>query len=911
MENTNSVPINISGINRCIAIPEHQSVTDGNQIVMENCGGGSNQIFNYDPITKEIKYGNKCVDLEYSNTNNGTKVQLWNCNNTDAQKWNFANGSITTQLNNNKCMNVNDNTHTNNGITINDCNGGANQQFNRNIVKQVPSKIPRIIRNNINIPPGTFPAVQLAVLPPHSAMFVNPQGKNVMVRANGNTVINNNGKELQCIGSINEIVIGPLTIMVINFYDQSGKINQMQFRNGSFEHDFIYNTTFSFSESVKSTINNVASYNISREPNINIKKVMPINQNIQSGQFFVSNNASTSDPKNQIINMNNFVAPNRSLNVTSNTERDYILGPFTLVTISGVNLYNSGSRPLYYNGVTGVSITNGAVSSTIASPLNSGYAVFTANCDFTGTSVTAMIGHYNFSKNLAHDTTENQGAPTNPVDTIGNDKISGVIVGPYTKVILYADANYTGSTKVFENNSPNEVRYNLCAENFNDLTSSIKIEYAGSYVGYGLVTRTPKYYKPTTFEQSCGPDQNNLPGSDPNTWAPINGNGNLPGSDPDTWAPINGNGNNLPGSDPDTWSPFIYKESNHSQTLNINDLRHFNMDCGNNGLSSFKLTDDNGSYYEKYTCDARNKNYSTRKRRSHSVAPHSLNNLVNVNIDCGLNAITGVKTTVVGNRIRYEYMCGDQPLGNITTHHTKAHSGSSMDLFPLLNQEVKCTNGYVTGFRLKSHLGNRGPNDNTYRYMYTYKCGKPNSTNIPIDNGIIIDDDGITIYDTALANTMPMGGSNSPAAPSVGPMAEFAPLPRRHTVEFFGEANIEDDPGSAVVDISYKNNDGEYHSTCPSGYYRSMRLPAESIQIDGDGVAVDLRQASGKIDTVVLKGQPITVKNQNYIGVGVKPIHTIENFTTGGGGCLDWFHIVLLLVIIFLFYIAQKKRCFY
>jgi hypothetical protein len=72
--------------------------------------------------------GGKCLDLSGGSTANGTKVQLWDCNNTGAQNWTAsANGTLQDS---GKCLDATANG-TGNGtlLEIWDCNGGANQQW--------------------------------------------------------------------------------------------------------------------------------------------------------------------------------------------------------------------------------------------------------------------------------------------------------------------------------------------------------------------------------------------------------------------------------------------------------------------------------------------------------------------------------------------------------------------------------------------------------------------------------------------------------------------------------------------------------------------------------------------------------------------------------------------------------------
>uniref|UniRef100_UPI0018926B46 ricin-type beta-trefoil lectin domain protein n=1 Tax=Catenulispora rubra TaxID=280293 RepID=UPI0018926B46 len=69
----------------------------------------------------------KCVDDFNGATANGTKVDLYDCNGTNAQKWTRTNGTLQI---NGKCADVT-NQATGNGTLIElwDCNGGTNQQW--------------------------------------------------------------------------------------------------------------------------------------------------------------------------------------------------------------------------------------------------------------------------------------------------------------------------------------------------------------------------------------------------------------------------------------------------------------------------------------------------------------------------------------------------------------------------------------------------------------------------------------------------------------------------------------------------------------------------------------------------------------------------------------------------------------
>ncbi|MCB9289517.1 MAG: ricin-type beta-trefoil lectin domain protein [Lewinellaceae bacterium] len=76
-----------------------------------------------------------CIDLHDSNTDNGNNIQLWGCNDTNAQKWIYdgMNRSIRSVINPGKCMQIEHNTDgvygKRSNIDIQDCDGSAAQQF--------------------------------------------------------------------------------------------------------------------------------------------------------------------------------------------------------------------------------------------------------------------------------------------------------------------------------------------------------------------------------------------------------------------------------------------------------------------------------------------------------------------------------------------------------------------------------------------------------------------------------------------------------------------------------------------------------------------------------------------------------------------------------------------------------------
>jgi streptogrisin C len=73
-------------------------------------------------------WNNKCIDVPNANFADGVQLQMWNCNNSAAQKWTFVNGTLQTS--NNKCMDVAWGSTANGAaIQIVGCSGNPAQQF--------------------------------------------------------------------------------------------------------------------------------------------------------------------------------------------------------------------------------------------------------------------------------------------------------------------------------------------------------------------------------------------------------------------------------------------------------------------------------------------------------------------------------------------------------------------------------------------------------------------------------------------------------------------------------------------------------------------------------------------------------------------------------------------------------------
>ncbi|MBQ1052333.1 RICIN domain-containing protein [Micromonospora sp. C51] len=116
---------------RCIEVPG-ATTTNGTQMQLWDCAGGSHQRWTYTASKQFTVYGNKCLDANGAGTSNGTTVIIWDCHGGLNQQWNVnANGTITN-VQSGLCLDANG-AATANGtkIILWSCNGGANQQWSR------------------------------------------------------------------------------------------------------------------------------------------------------------------------------------------------------------------------------------------------------------------------------------------------------------------------------------------------------------------------------------------------------------------------------------------------------------------------------------------------------------------------------------------------------------------------------------------------------------------------------------------------------------------------------------------------------------------------------------------------------------------------------------------------------------
>ena len=110
---------------RCIDVP-NATQNNGTRVQLYDCNGQANQVWTLTSSKQLTVYGSRCLDA--AGSGNGSAVQIYSCNGQANQQWNVnANGTITG-VQSGRCLDV---WGTGNGqqVQVYDCNGQANQRF--------------------------------------------------------------------------------------------------------------------------------------------------------------------------------------------------------------------------------------------------------------------------------------------------------------------------------------------------------------------------------------------------------------------------------------------------------------------------------------------------------------------------------------------------------------------------------------------------------------------------------------------------------------------------------------------------------------------------------------------------------------------------------------------------------------
>ncbi len=117
--------------NRCLDVP-NVSQNNGTFLDIWDCNGGSNQQWTYLSNGELQVYGSKCLDVPNHNTSAGTRVEIWDCNGGANQQWNLNSDGTVVGRESNLCLDVTgQGTANGTQVEIWTCNGGSNQKWSR------------------------------------------------------------------------------------------------------------------------------------------------------------------------------------------------------------------------------------------------------------------------------------------------------------------------------------------------------------------------------------------------------------------------------------------------------------------------------------------------------------------------------------------------------------------------------------------------------------------------------------------------------------------------------------------------------------------------------------------------------------------------------------------------------------
>ncbi len=117
--------------NRCLDVP-NVSQNNGTFLQIWDCNGGSNQQWTALSNGELQVYGSKCLDVPNHATSAGTRVEIWDCNGGANQQWTLNSNGTVVGVESGLCLDVTgQGTANGTQVEIWTCNGGSNQQWSR------------------------------------------------------------------------------------------------------------------------------------------------------------------------------------------------------------------------------------------------------------------------------------------------------------------------------------------------------------------------------------------------------------------------------------------------------------------------------------------------------------------------------------------------------------------------------------------------------------------------------------------------------------------------------------------------------------------------------------------------------------------------------------------------------------
>ncbi|MEV1320345.1 PHB depolymerase family esterase [Micromonospora arborensis] len=124
-------PLRNTNAGRCLDVPS-RSQTNGTQLALWDCNGGTNQQWTPTAAKQLQVYGTKCLDAERAGTTPGTRAIIWDCNGGTNQQWNLNSDGTVTGVQSGLCLTPNA-AGTTNGtqVILSTCNGANSQRWTR------------------------------------------------------------------------------------------------------------------------------------------------------------------------------------------------------------------------------------------------------------------------------------------------------------------------------------------------------------------------------------------------------------------------------------------------------------------------------------------------------------------------------------------------------------------------------------------------------------------------------------------------------------------------------------------------------------------------------------------------------------------------------------------------------------
>jgi glycosyl hydrolase family 59/ricin-type beta-trefoil lectin protein/glycosyl hydrolase family 59 (putative galactocerebrosidase) len=120
-----------TGAGRCLDVPA-VSQTNGTQVTLWDCNGGTNQQWTLTSGKQLQVYGSKCLDAEGAGTTAGTRAIIWDCAGGANQQWNANADGTITGVQSGLCLAPNGGgTANSTPVTLQACTGANAQKWAR------------------------------------------------------------------------------------------------------------------------------------------------------------------------------------------------------------------------------------------------------------------------------------------------------------------------------------------------------------------------------------------------------------------------------------------------------------------------------------------------------------------------------------------------------------------------------------------------------------------------------------------------------------------------------------------------------------------------------------------------------------------------------------------------------------